>query len=263
MKNNRTLLICIIIIVAIFIGAIVVVPQLTKKSGDDTLSNSIDISGYELSKYIEANEDNGGIADHVKGADVESAKVILFEYADYQCSGCATVNPWIKELLAEYGDEVAIVYRNYPLTSIHPNAIAAASAVEAAGLQGYWEEYGDLVFANQAEWFYSTGSKRTEYFASYFNTVSNGKGDVNKFKSDMAGETVKAKVNFDRSIAEALNINATPTFFDANGKEIDWASGDQTKTGVTSFFRNYFNKALGREDQQEASTTEESYNYYY
>ena len=262
MKNNRTLLICIIIIVAIFIGAIVVVPQLTKKSGDEDVSSDIDLSGYNLNKFIEATEDNGGIADHVKGADIDSAKVVLFEYADYQCSGCATVNPWIKELLADYGDEVAIVYRNYPLTSIHPNAIAAASAVEAAGLQGYWEDYGDLVFANQAEWFYSTGSARTEYFANYFKTISDGKGDVNKFKSDMAGEAVKAKVNFDRAIAESLGITATPTIFDANGKELDWASGDQTKTGIMNFFRNYFNNALGREETPE-ETTEESYDYYY
>ena len=62
----------------------------------------------------------------------------------------------------------------------------------------------------------------------------------------MAGDAVKAKVNFDLAIAGSLGINGTPTFFDANGKELDWASGDQTKAGIINFFRNYFNKALGR-----------------
>ena len=234
MKNNRTLLIVLITIIALFIGAVVVVPQISKKSGDDTESSSgnIDLSTYNLNAYIEGSEDNGGIADHVKGANINTAKLVIFEYADYQCSGCATVNPWIKEVLADYKDEVAIVYRNEPLTSIHPNAIAAASAVEAAGLQGYWEAYGDLVFANQGEWFYATGSKRTEYFVNYFVTVTGGAGDVNKFRSDMAGDKVKAKVNFDRAIAESMNIVATPSFFDASGKELDWTSGEQTKAGI-------------------------------
>ncbi|MBR5389008.1 thioredoxin domain-containing protein [Candidatus Saccharibacteria bacterium] len=250
MKNNRTLLIILITVIALFIGAIVFVPQLTKKSSDDEdgTSTVIDISEYDVNTYIEGNEDNGGISDHVRGADIKTAKVILFEYADYQCSGCATVTPWIGEVLEDYKDEVAIVYRSLPLTSIHPNAIAAASAVEAAGLQGYWEEYADLVFANQAEWFYATGSKRTEYFASYFNTVTNGAGDVNKFRSDMAGDAVKAKVNFDRALAESLNITGTPTFFNSKGQELDWASGEQTKAYIQNYFRNYFNKALGREE---------------
>ncbi len=250
MKNNRTILIFLIIIVALFIGAVVIVPQLKKpsKDSDSGSSSQIDLSEYNINAYIDGNDDNGNIADHVKNADVKTAKVVIFEYADYQCSGCATVNPWIKEVLAEYKDEVALIYRSDPLTSIHPNAIAAASAVEAAGLQGYSEEYGDLVFQNQAEWFYATGSKRTEYFATYFKTVAGEEGDINKFKADMAGDAVKAKVNFDRAIAESLKISATPSFFDSKGQEIDWTSEDQTKLGIQNFFRNYFNKALGREE---------------
>ena len=258
MKNNRTLLILIITIIAIFIGAIVFVPQLTKKDdgsdGGGDPGSGVDLSNYNINSYIEANDDNGGIADHVKGGDLKTAKVVLFEYADYQCSGCATVNPWIKSLLEEYEGQVAIIYRSNPLTSIHPNAIAAASAVEAAGLQGYWEEYGDLVFENQAEWFYATGSKRTEYFANYFNIISSGTGDVNKFKADMASEAVKAKVNFDRAISESLNITATPSFFDSKGKELDdWTSGDQTVDGIKNYFRNYFNEQLGIESNSTES----------
>ncbi len=259
MKNNRTLLIFLIVIVALFIGAIVFVPQLKKSSGDDSGSSSssqIDLSEYNVNAYIDGNDDNGNIADHVKNADIKTAKLVIFEYADYQCSGCATVGPWIKEVLAEYKDEVALIYRTDPLTNIHPNAIAAASAVEAAGLQGYWEEYGDLVFENQAEWFYATGSKRTDYFATYFKTVAGENGDVNKFKADMAGDAVKAKVNFDRAIAESLKISATPSFFDSKGQEIDWASGEQTKLSIQNFFRNYFNKALGREEVPEETTEE-------
>ncbi|MBQ1528513.1 thioredoxin domain-containing protein [Candidatus Saccharibacteria bacterium] len=249
MKTNRTLLISLIIIVALFIGAIIFIPQLTKKSGsgDEPTTSEVDISKYDRTKFIDANDDNGQIADHVKG-DLKTAKVIIFEYADYQCSACALFQTWIEELVNEYKGEFAVIYRSYPLTSIHSNAIAAASAVEAAGLQGYWTEMGNLVFANQAEWFYATGDKRTNYFANYFTSVSNGKGDVAKFKEDMASDRVKAKVSFDKAVAESYDLTATPSFIGSDGKEIDFATDDveQTKSGIQAFFRNYINKKLGK-----------------
>jgi len=248
MKNNRTLLISLLIVVALFICGIIFIPQLTKKSGDggSSTSSELDVSQYDLTQLIPANDDNGQIADHVKG-DAKTAKVILFEYADYQCSACALFQVWIKELLKEYDGQLAVVYRSCPFTSIHPNAIAAASAVEAAGLQGYWEEMGDLVFANQAEWFYATGNKRTEYFVSYFQSASNGQGDVNQFKSDMGGDAVKKKVNFDKAIAESLNLTATPSFVGPDGKELDFTTGvEQTKSGIQNYLRKYIDTQLGK-----------------
>ena len=253
MKNNRALLISLIVVVALFICGIIFIPQLIKSSnpGDDNGSGSsssseLDLSKYNLTSIIPANDDNGGIAEHVKG-DAKTAKVILYEYADYQCSACALFQSWMKELLKEYDGQLAIVYRSYPLTSLHPNAIAAASAAEAAGLQGYWEEMGDLLFANQAEWFYATGNKRTNYFVSYFESVSNGKGDVDQFKSDMASEAVKKKVNFDKAIAESYNLSATPSFIGPDGKELDFTEDvEQTKTGILNFMRSYINARLGK-----------------
>lgn len=249
MKNNRPLLISLIIVVALFVGDIVVIPQISKKSGadDSGVSTEIDLSKYDTTKFIDANDDNGQIADHVKG-DLKTAKVILYEYADYQCSACALFQSWIEELIKEYDGKLAVIYRSYPLTGIHPNAIAAASAVEAAGLQGYWEEYGDLVFANQAEWFYATGDKRTNYFVSYFTSVTGGKGNVDQFKSDMASDRVKAKVYFDKAISESFKLEATPSFIDEDGKEIDFTADDieQTKSGIQAFLRKYINAKLGK-----------------
>ena len=243
MKNNRTLLISLVIVVTLFIGAVIFVPQLTKGSGGT--SSEIDLSKYNLVSVIPASEDNGNIADHVKG-DLSTAKVIIYEYADYQCTACASFNSWLKELMSEYSSQLAIVYRVYPLTTIHPNAIAAASAVEAAGLQGYWEAYGDLLFANQAEWYYATGSKRTDYFVSYFETVTGGTGDTAQFKADMASPAVKAKLSFDKAIAESYQLDATPSFIGSDGKEINFiADGvEQTKSGILKFFRSYINAQL-------------------
>ena len=242
MKNAKTLLVSLAVVVVVFLGLIFLVPRLKGSSGSGD-SGEIDISKYELNSVIEGNEDNGGIADHVKGD--KNAPVTLFEYADFQCSACANMNSWMKELLKEFDGKLKIVYRSFPLTTIHQNAIAAASAAEAAGLQGYWEAYGDLLFANQSEWYYATGTSRNDLFMSYFTTVSGGNGDLPKFRADMSSATVKKKVNFDTALSKSLNIDATPSFFDSDGNEIDWVKSDtQTKSETIQIFRDIINKQL-------------------
>lgn len=237
MKNNKPFLIVMLTVVVAFVG-LIIFASLHKKKDDST----IDISNYEFTSVIDGNEDNGFIGDHIKGD--KNAPLTIFEYADYQCSGCANMNPWMKELLKEYDGKLRVVFRSFPL-NIHKNAVAASSAVEAAGLQGFWEEYGDLLFSNQAEWFYSTGSSRSELFVNYFKQVAGNKGDVDKFRSDMASDNVKKKVNFDASIAKSLEIDSTPAFFGEDGKEIDWIQSDsQTKADTLNIFRNYINKQL-------------------
>ena len=78
---------------------------------------------------IEGNEFNGGIGDIVIGN--KDAKVKIIEYADFQCSACATTFPYIHEVVKEYGDQIAYVYRNYAI-NYHQNATAAASAAVAS-----------------------------------------------------------------------------------------------------------------------------------
>ena len=240
MKTNKTLLITLIAIIAIFIGLVIFVPKLT---GKESKSEPIDISTIDISSVIEPSEANGNIGDHIKG-NVD-APVTIFEYADYQCSACANMNIWMQELFSEYDGKFRIVYRNFPITSLHPNAIAAASAVEAAGLQGYWEAYGDLLFANQAEWFYATGTSRTNLFMSYFTSVSGGQGDLPKFRSDMASAEVKKKVEFDQAISKSLNLTGTPSFYDSEGNEIEWIKHeDQTKSETLDLFRAFLDSEL-------------------
>ena len=91
---------------------------------------------YDLNRIIPANEDNGQIGVHVLGK--ADAPVLLFEYGDFQCEGCASLNPILQTLVKEFEGKVGIVMR-YFLLSYHQNATAAASAAEAAGKQGYYE----------------------------------------------------------------------------------------------------------------------------
>ncbi len=182
---------------------------------------------YDFYSIIEPTKDNGNIGDHVKGE--KDAPVLIFEYADYQCSACASYNPRVNQLVEELDGKVAVVYRSF-LLSYHQNATAAASAAEAAGLQGYWKEYGDKLFTEQAEWFYATASERTELFNKYFEEVTDGKGDVEKFNEDLASEAVSKKISFDMGIGKRVNVAGTPSFF-IDGQLIDWADNDENGTG--------------------------------
>ena len=73
----------------------------------------------------------GASPAHYKGG--AAAKVVIEEFADYQCPTCATLHPTVQQIQAAYGDRVKIIFRNYPLTQIHAKAYDAAVAAEAAG----------------------------------------------------------------------------------------------------------------------------------
>lgn len=200
----------IITVVVIFVGLVaysIIVKQ----------SNMIDYEKYDFAAIIEGNEDNGGISDHVKG--YPDAPVKIFEYADYQCPGCASMNPRVNKLLEERKEDVAVVYRNF-LLSYHKNGTAAASAAEAAAKQGYWKEYADMLFSNQSNWEDIEPSERETTFVSLFETVSDGKGDVEQFKEDMKSEAVKDKLTFDQGIGKRIDVPGTPAFY-IDGEWID------------------------------------------
>jgi protein-disulfide isomerase len=209
MKKTWTIIVAILLIFGgLFIWA------LSEKN-----SQSANFDQFNTNSVIKGNQYNGNIADHVKGNP--KAPVLIFEYADYQCPGCSTTNPRLNKLLQEYGDKLGLVYRHF-LLSYHQNGTAAASASEAAGLQGYWKEYADLLFRNQSAWENASASDRTEIFADYFNSISKGKGDIAKFKQDMSSRAVKQKIEFDTGLAKKAQINATPTII-IDGQNVDFS----------------------------------------
>src|SRR5204862_1044705 len=80
-----------------------------------------------------------------------SAPVTIAEFSDFQCPFCSKVGPTIKQVEAVYKDKVRVVWKHMPLTSIHPNAMGAAVAAEAARNQGKFWEFHDKLFANQSK----------------------------------------------------------------------------------------------------------------
>ena len=81
-----------------------------------------------------------------------SSPVIIEEYGDYQCPPCGQLYPELKQIETEYGDQVKIVFRHFPLMKMHKNALLAAHAAEAARNQNKFWEMHDRLYRNQKEW---------------------------------------------------------------------------------------------------------------
>lgn len=150
--------------------------------------------------------------DWVKGD--KEAKAIIIEYSDFQCPACAFYYPILKELSEEFKNDLAVVYRHFPLIQIHQNAKQAAYAAEAAGRQGKFWEMHDIIFDNQKEW--KDKQNPEELFISYVQALDL---DVEKFEADFASKEVRKKIDDAYQNATGLGLNSTPTFF-LNGKKI-------------------------------------------
>ncbi len=183
----------------------------------------IDMSGFENNSIVAAATQNGNIGDHVAGST--DGKIILVEYGDYQCPGCGGAYVNFKSLSETYANDVTFIFRNLPLTSIHPNARAAAGAAEAAGLQGKFWEMHDILYENQNEWSNLDASKRATIFENYATSLGL---DTEKYTTDIAGTAVNQKIQFDQALFKTLGMDpSTPTFF-LNGEKVD----DETASGI-------------------------------
>src|SRR5437016_3269650 len=171
---------------------------------------------------------------HVRGDP--GAPVTLEEFGDFQCPSCATVTDVIGKLEQDYGRRLRVVFRHYPL-AMHSHAIEAALAAEAAGLQGRFWEMHDVLYREQETW--SKAPNVRELFESYAGTIGL---DVDKFKKDMDGEQVKARVEADRQRGQSLGIQITPTLF-INNQPLD--PKDKNPEGI----RAEINAALEKKTQ--------------
>lgn len=192
--------------------------------------NQINVSNIDQTKLIAASAQNGNIADHVLGT--KTGKAILIEYGDFQCPACKSAYPNVKELTDANKDKLVFVFRNLPLTSLHPNARAGAAAAEAAGLQGkYWEMH-DMLYEQQDTWSTATTDQRTSYLVGYAKTI--GVKDLDKFKTDLESKAVSDKINFDLALANKIGASATPTIL-LNDKKIEsdiWSDKGKFKTAI-------------------------------
>jgi len=151
-------------------------------------------------------------ADWTRGDATSTVSVI--EYGDFECPACGAYEPIVEQLTSEYGNRVLFAFRNFPLYQIHPFAMIAAQAAEAAGLQGkYWEMH-DLLYQKQAEWTANTSLSTSDVISKYFNVYATTLGlNVTKFDTDINSGVVTAKVQKDLASGNAAQVDHTPTFF--------------------------------------------------
>jgi Na+/H+ antiporter NhaA len=147
----------------------------------------------------------GPARDHIRGNP--DAPLTLVEYGDYECPFCSRATGSIDEVRAHFGDEMRYVWRHLPLERVHPHAMDAARAAEAAGLQGKYFEMGIELFANQdyLEW---------QHIYRYADKIG---CDIKRFDEDLHSSKVLHRVEDDAQDAELMDLNSTPTFF-VNGK---------------------------------------------
>jgi protein-disulfide isomerase len=153
--------------------------------------------------------------NHTQGAG--SKGVTLIEYGDFQCPACGFHYPMLKQVKAKYGDQIKFQFRHFPLQQLHPNAMAAHRAAEAAHLQGKFWEMHDILYERQNSWTRSTTASKV--FESYAEELGL---DLVKFRQDAASELVSGTIN-------AENPNDVEAYF----KLIDEAIAEQAATSGT------------------------------
>jgi Na+/H+ antiporter NhaA len=143
--------------------------------------------------------------DHVRGP--ADAGVTLVEYGDFECPYCGRAEALIRDLVREFGDELAFVFRHLPLTDVHEHAELAAEAVEAAASQGRFWDMHDLLFAHQ-------DALTIDDLLAYARELGL---DVDRFAGEVMSRRYALRVARDVTSAEEGSVAGTPTFF-VNGR---------------------------------------------
>lgn len=187
------------------------------------------------------------LTNHVEGQGKDGIRLI--EYGDFQCPYCGQYYPVINQVVQEYNQQITFQFRNFPLTSIHPNAFAAARAAEAANIQGkYWQMH-DLLYESNMQYYASNQAASSWISASdplpAFDQLAKQLGlNVAKFNSDYGSSKVNNLIEADLAEGNKLGVNATPTFY-LDGKKIQ-------PTETLASFQKYINAAIAAKAKSSA-----------
>ena len=139
--------------------------------------------------------------DHARGP--VNAPVTLVEYGDYQCPYCGMAKPIVDQVQRELGEGLRFVFRNFPLTEVHPNAEHAAEIAEAAGTRNKFWEMHDMLYAHQK-------ALDDQHLAEYATLLGVPASEV---KRALGQHAYLDRVREDFMSGVRSGVNGTPTFF--------------------------------------------------
>jgi protein-disulfide isomerase len=142
--------------------------------------------------------------------------VTLIEYGDLECPSCRQAQGVVQQIRKRYSNKLRFVFRHFPLREVHPHAELAAEAAEAAGAQGKFWPYIDLLFEHQSH----LKEKSLSAYAEQLEL------DMVRFHAEMKDHVYLQRVNEHIDLGHRLAIRATPTFF-VNGTLVDVSFGFQ------------------------------------
>jgi len=183
-SRNKPVFIIAVITVIIFV-AIIVLAQ----NAPSTKPSLRKIENVEL------------IAPHTYKKGASEPKVTLVEFSDFQCPACKAFHPVLLQILDKYKADVQLAYRNFPLP-MHEDAKLAAVAAQAAGAQGRFWDYADILYNNQDK-------LKKDDLIKYAESAGM---NVEKFKKDLDDSTIIEQVESDLRLGYQIGVNATPTF---------------------------------------------------
>jgi len=157
-------------------------------------------------------------AEPPHAAGPANAPVTLEEFGDFECPPCGQFHPVLKKMQEGFGDNLHVIFREFPLAPAHQHAIAAASTAEAAGIQGRFWEMHHLLYDNQKTWHEAFDAR--PIFEGYAKQIGL---DVEMFKRDINSDLVAHRITEDGKRAHSLGVSGTPTVF-MNGREMPFAT---------------------------------------
>lgn len=229
--NFTPLLIVLLLIASFFLGSLVTRVQLLENgtSGNpaEQLAAAPQPAGDPAAQAPTGDLDPVSDSDHIRGN--KDAKVMLVEYSDFECPFCKQFHPTLQEVMDTYGDDVAWVYRHYPL-DFHQNALKEAEAsecvAELAGEDAFWE-FADKIFER-------TTSNGTGFALDKLGPLAAEVGaDQAAFQSCLDSGKYTQKVKDQMAKGTSAGVTGTPaTFVVAEGKDPQIISGAQAIDSV-------------------------------
>ena len=175
------------------------------------------IGSFVYSNHVQTQANEGVvISEHVKGNP--DASVTLTEYSDFQCPACGQAYQVVKTIMDQYGEQIRFEYKHFPLMTIHPFAVPAARAAEAAAQQGKFWEMHDKLFEEQTTW--SNSSSPQRYFDQYAQEIGL---DMDLYKTHLNASVIDDAIVESFSAAQRQGFTGTPTFL-LNGEKIEFSS---------------------------------------